>query len=189
MQEKSEKYYKAVLEHKQVSRRGLFRGLLGGVKKTHHAAVLEPFTRIVARPPQAVDETLLAKLCDGCGECENACPQQVISMIDGKPELHLDCNYCTDCGECQKACPTKALSNNVASTGMIPVFSGACRRVLHGYCDMCAEECPKQAIDLSEKRPTVIKENCTGCGQCRSSCPMGAISFELTAIQPIPVQG
>lgn len=184
MTEKSEKYYQAVMEHKQISRRGLFRGLLSGAKKTQQQAVVEPFTRLVARPPTAVDETLLSRLCDGCGECEKACPQHVISMINGKPELHLDCNFCTDCGECQHACPTLALSNTCHSTGIIPVFSGSCRRMLYGYCDMCAADCPQLAIDLNEKRPAVLKDKCNGCGQCRTACPMGAISFTLSPITP-----
>lgn len=185
MAEKSEKYYQAVMEHKQISRRGLFRGLLSGAQKTHQQVVIESFTRLVARPPSAVDESSLSKLCDGCGLCEQACPQHVISMIAGKPELHLDCNFCTHCGECQRACPTLALSNNCASTGVIPEFSSACRRLLYGYCDMCAEECPQQAISLEEKRPSALSDKCNGCGQCRTACPMGAISYTLHPIIPI----
>ncbi|MGR5117218.1 4Fe-4S binding protein [Vibrio astriarenae] len=184
MTSQDEKYIKASLEHQHISRRGLFRGLFAGAKNTSVQIQRESFQRLCPRPPTCVDENTLERLCDGCGECEQACKQRVIKLINGKPQLHLDCNYCTDCGDCAAVCKTGALADTTHSTGVIPVFSDHCQRMLFGQCEACKSSCPQQAIDTTDKRPTVSKSKCNGCGECRSFCPMSAISFQLTPITP-----
>ncbi|MDR9827269.1 4Fe-4S binding protein [Vibrio sp. FNV 38] len=176
------KYIKATLEHNQISRRGLFRGLVSGAKNTTEQAIKEPFLRAHPRPPSCVDEVMLDKLCNSCGDCVDACEQRVIKLIDGKPQLSLDCNYCTDCQDCQTACKTGALSNSTRSTGVIPTFGDRCQRLLFGQCEVCKSSCPKKAIETKNKRPNVSKAQCNGCGECRTYCPMNAISFTLTNI-------
>lgn len=44
--------------------------------------------------------------CTGCGACVAACPQQALSMEDGR--LHQDSAACTGCGACVSACPQQA---------------------------------------------------------------------------------
>ena len=50
---------------------------------------------------------LLIEKCDGCGICAQICPQEAITMQDGKP--HVNQEFCVACGECVQACPTQAL--------------------------------------------------------------------------------
>ena len=52
-------------------------------------------------------------------------------------------------------------------------------------CGMCVRDCPAYILELDKKRdrtPRVIEEyrlECWHCGNCRISCPRGAISFEF----------
>lgn len=47
-------------------------------------------------------------LCNGCGECANACHEGAIAMVDGKARLIKD-DYCDGLGDCLPACPTNAI--------------------------------------------------------------------------------
>ncbi len=53
--------------------------------------------------PAKVDE---AK-CVGCEDCVEACPTEVISMVDGKALVNAD--ECIDCEACVDACPEDAI--------------------------------------------------------------------------------
>ena len=46
-------------------------------------------------------------LCDGCGECVEACPEAAISIADGKAVINE--MLCSGCGACIPACPRGAL--------------------------------------------------------------------------------
>lgn len=47
-------------------------------------------------------------LCNGCGDCAEACHEGAIVMIDGKAKLVKD-DYCDGLGDCLPACPTGAI--------------------------------------------------------------------------------
>lgn len=47
------------------------------------------------------------KKCTGCGICEDACPQEAIT-VDGVASV--DADLCTECGACVDACPNDAIS-------------------------------------------------------------------------------
>jgi heterodisulfide reductase subunit A len=44
-------------------------------------------------------------------------------------------------------------------------------------CGLCAKVCEFSAIELEEKRPTVIKAICKGCGTCAAECPKDSINI------------
>lgn len=46
--------------------------------------------------------------CVGCGRCVKACPQQALSLVEGKSVV--DTGKCIGCFECITVCPTKAIS-------------------------------------------------------------------------------
>jgi len=46
--------------------------------------------------------------CDGCGDCEGACPVNAITMENEKAVV--DGNRCDDCGDCVEECPVGAIS-------------------------------------------------------------------------------
>jgi NAD-dependent dihydropyrimidine dehydrogenase PreA subunit len=47
--------------------------------------------------------------CDGCGRCAEACPEGVLKIVAGRPELLVDSN-CVYCGLCEERCPTGAIA-------------------------------------------------------------------------------
>jgi len=46
--------------------------------------------------------------CDGCEMCLEACPPEVITLVDGKAVI--DISLCEECGECVDECPNDAIS-------------------------------------------------------------------------------
>ena len=52
---------------------------------------------------------VLARRCEGCGACLNACP--IGCMIMGEDHVAVCDNpeYCLLCGSCQEACPNQAI--------------------------------------------------------------------------------
>lgn len=178
--EKDERYYRAVLEHKSVSRRGLFRGLFSGVNATTKQAKTQAQIRSVPRPPGSAEESIFARLCsEGCNQCEQVCPQQVISMVGGFPELSLDYNSCSECGECARACPTLAISAHSIGTGAIASISSNCLRRMSPSCEECVEVCSHDALSLLSRGVEVISDSCSGCGQCREACPAMTIDMVM----------
>ncbi len=57
----------------------------------------------------APDKVFLAypELCDGCGACEEVCPENAINIKEGKPEINGI--LCSGCGACIPECPKEAL--------------------------------------------------------------------------------
>jgi heterodisulfide reductase subunit A len=54
-----------------------------------------------------------ASLCRACGECENACCFEAISVketLQGRKQAVVTEALCTGCGVCNVACPTGAAS-------------------------------------------------------------------------------
>ena len=47
--------------------------------------------------------------CDGCGECVNVCPRNVLKMEGGKAKV-VDALACSICNLCTKACGLNAVS-------------------------------------------------------------------------------
>ena len=54
--------------------------------------------------PALVDKNL----CTACEECVEACPTEVISMVDGK--AMVDPDECTECEACVEVCPEEAIT-------------------------------------------------------------------------------
>jgi coenzyme F420-reducing hydrogenase beta subunit len=55
-----------------------------------------------------ITQTVVNKLCIGCGLCSVACPETLITMIWRNPgtwEPHFDEEKCTHCGHCFNSCP------------------------------------------------------------------------------------
>jgi Fe-S-cluster-containing hydrogenase component 2 len=45
-------------------------------------------------------------------------------------------------------------------------------------CESCVEECPSEAIKMTDDKAEIIIDNCVDCGVCVDACPVEAISME-----------
>ncbi|WP_390623837.1 4Fe-4S binding protein [Vibrio gallicus] len=131
------------------------------------------------RPPYALEESMFARLCDGCGDCVSACPSQIIELVNGVATLDISYSACDLCGKCQSACHTLALANSSPRTGLIATISNSCDN-LYGYCANCEESCDFGALQWHDDlKPNINADKCIGCGQCAQSCYTSMISFAL----------
>ncbi|WP_373820314.1 ferredoxin-type protein NapF [Glaesserella sp.] len=168
---KNEQYYQAYLSMNTISRRGLFRGLLGG----SHKSVAVTDIRRVARPPFACAEHLFVSICNGCGNCVNACPYGLIQLQQGLATLQIDFSACDFCAKCAESCSINALNNAFkADTEMRPQFNQNCLQSKGQYCDVCQQSCSQQAIS---PELDVDNEKCNGCGACKISCFVDGIAL------------
>jgi 2-oxoglutarate ferredoxin oxidoreductase subunit delta len=46
--------------------------------------------------------------CEGCGTCAEVCPNEVISMKGGRPEVLRE-DDCIGCRSCEIQCPAEAI--------------------------------------------------------------------------------
>lgn len=181
MDNPNEKYYQALLEHRKISRRGLFRSLLKGSLQAQQQSEQAVLKRAVARPPQAVAEPLFLAKCTSCGDCVSACPYGLLSIQEGKASLSIDFCSCDMCQKCTQACTTGALSENIPNhTTLFPQISHLCLKQRQMACDLCLNACPQQALsfDLSTRKISV-NQHCNGCGECKTQCPSGYVELVL----------
>lgn len=82
-------------------------------------------------------------LCDNCGVCAEACPEEAI-VWDGD-RFVLREEDCSACGTCVEVCPNEALRLNPDTD----------RPILCTGCGECAAICPRDAIEIA---PEPIKE-------------------------------
>ncbi|WP_373767413.1 ferredoxin-type protein NapF [Glaesserella sp.] len=170
---KDKQYYQSYLSMNTISRRGLFRGLLGGTQKS----VSTEIVRQVARPPFACPEHLFVSICNGCGDCVSACPYGLIQIRQSKAVLEIDYSACDFCGKCAESCSTNALNHAFkADTELRPVFNQRCLQKNKQPCNTCRQACPQQAIlpDL-----TLDNEKCNGCGECKIACFVNGIELKI----------
>ncbi len=76
-------------------------------------------------------------LCDHCGACAEACPEDAIGW-DGE-RFVLREEDCSACGTCIEACPNDVLRPN-PDTGQPILCTG---------CGECAAICPRDAIEVA----------------------------------------
>ncbi|MEZ8035859.1 ferredoxin-type protein NapF [Vibrio crassostreae] len=160
------------------------RGFLTRLSKPVKAAANyeEISQRLHARPPRAVDEVLFERLCDGCGLCEQACPNSVIEMLEDRALLNLDYNHCSLCNKCSEVCPTGALHPTVTPyIDLKPSFADSCNNYMQMDCSACQTACSAGAIYIEVgELPMLDKDTCNGCGECRSACYIGSVTLNLT---------
>ena len=168
-----------MIESIDTHRRGFLSRLSKPVQSLNASA--EQSKREAPRPPNAVDEALFLRLCNGCGECQQVCPNSVIEMNDERARLNLDYNQCTFCNECTKVCPTGALhASQPEQINLRPSFSASCNNCLDIDCQLCALACQQSAIEIETgETPEVDNSQCNGCGQCRGHCYLGAITMRF----------
>ena len=48
--------------------------------------------------------------CEGCGECAESCPAQIIAMVDAKAQVTGDASECMGCESCVIVCSGGAVT-------------------------------------------------------------------------------
>ncbi len=158
------------------------RALLTGAWRRTEALAAE------VRPPGAGQVERFAALCDGCGDCAQACPAGAIQMTGpalasgaASPRIVAEDAACVMCDGlvCSAACPTGALEPVSVDTMAIATASfrdDACwaRNGLDLDCDYCFDRCPRKGEAITYRRgrgPRIHAEACSGCGTCVFFCP------------------
>ncbi|WP_072086339.1 4Fe-4S binding protein [Yersinia pekkanenii] len=98
---RDERYYKAYMESRVISRRGLFRGLLRGA--TGDSSPASPATS-----PHPVIKNPCQNTYIYCDSCADYCEKQALLWQPNHPPTLVD-ERCNGCGECVSRCPAMAL--------------------------------------------------------------------------------
>jgi NAD-dependent dihydropyrimidine dehydrogenase PreA subunit len=48
--------------------------------------------------------------CNGCGQCADSCPGQILSVVDAKMQVTDDSAECLGCQSCVIVCESHAIS-------------------------------------------------------------------------------
>ena len=139
-------------------------------------------TNPVFRPPGAIDESQFLAGCTRCGDCINACPFDAIikapdrlGNVAGTPIIQADTSACMMCEDfpCIASCEPGVLVDTIPPImGTARVTEHLCLAHHHTTCTVCSERCPVEgAITVTDGKPTVNEDTCTGCGVCRYVCP------------------
>ena len=137
------------------------------------------------RPPWALAETLFLRACTRCAKCVDACPEKILVVRSGFPEVDFGLGGCTFCGKCAAACADGALQDSELQLWPWPVkaqVANTCLPMRDVECRICEERCEAKAIRFSPRlggpsTPEVDSNACTGCGACVAPCPAKAISI------------
>lgn len=54
--------------------------------------------------------TISEEECVGCGECADACPSQIIEMVEGKARVTGDAAECLGCESCVIICAVEGVT-------------------------------------------------------------------------------
>lgn len=135
------------------------------------------------RPPWALAESEFLNRCDRCGKCQAACETGILVTGDGgypQPDFFL--GECSFCGACAAACPTGALHRSAARPWTLHAeFSDSCLAARGITCQVCADQCPTNAIRFPPRlapvtaTPVLVLSACNGCGACVAPCPVRAV--------------
>lgn len=136
----------------------------------------------VHRPPGAIDEFQFLAGCTRCGDCIDVCPYDAIvkapqrlGNVAGTPIIDADLSACMMCEDfpCIASCEPGVLVATIPPImGTARVTEHLCLAHHHTTCTVCSERCPvDDVISVSDGKPTINEETCTGCGVCRYVCP------------------
>ena len=154
-----------------ISRRQFLRGDIAGRKA-------------LLRPPWALAEDEFLAACTRCGECVQACPENILVLVRGYPEVQFARGACSFCGKCVAACAPQALRQTAGQPAwaLRARIAASCLAYRDVVCRSCGDACGEAAIRFSPRLggaalPEVLDARCTGCGACVASCPAGAVTM------------
>ncbi|WDQ17108.1 4Fe-4S dicluster domain-containing protein [Rhodopirellula sp. P2] len=136
----------------------------------------------VHRPPGAIDEFQFLAGCTRCGDCITACPHNAIvqapdrlGTVAGTPIIDADTSACLMCEDfpCIASCEPGVLVDTIPPImGTARITEHLCLAHHSTTCTVCSERCPvDDAIAVTDGKPVIKEDTCTGCGVCRYVCP------------------
>lgn len=152
-----------------ISRRQFLRGDLSGRKAP-------------LRPPWALTEDAFLAACTRCGDCIKVCPENILMLVRGYPEVRFSQGECSFCGKCRDACRPHALKAEGRPWSLTAQVAATCLAYRDIVCRSCGDVCGEAAIRFSPRLggsalPEILADRCTGCGACVSACPAGAVTM------------
>ena len=124
---------------------------------------------------------LCTSSCLGYGDCEKACPNNAIRVVNGVAKVFPE--LCTGCGICARQCPNQLIGLRREVDPVIvrcsshqkgAVIRAACSSGCIG-CMKCEKNCPSDAIHVQDFLAVIDYDKCTGCGTCVEGCPVHCI--------------
>jgi len=94
-----------------------------------------------------------AKLCVGCKKCVQACPRNIMFMMNRKKKVYIKCCSQDKGPQVMKKCKAGCIS-----------------------CFKCVKECPVKAITMVNNLATIDYDKCTNCMKCVKVCPTKVIA-------------
>jgi|TARA_R110001632_G_scaffold151062_1_gene268646 ferredoxin-type protein NapF len=141
------------------------------------------------RLPWTVDEKLFTQGCTQCGDCMDACEENIIVKGDGGfPEINFFAGECTFCQQCVKACKEPLFKPLDAVPWQLTIeIEASCLAKNQVHCQVCQDSCESDAISFkylhaSVPQPEITLLDCTGCGACVAICPESAIKLSTTLL-------
>ena len=132
--------------------------------------------------PWATSRSILSA-CERCGDCADACPEQIIICGDGGfPTVSFAEGECTFCGDCAAVCKVGVFTPDQAVPWSLKAEIGTHCFTQKGIeCRSCQDHCDAKAIRFryacgAIAEPEISQDLCTGCGACISVCPADCIS-------------
>jgi MauM/NapG family ferredoxin protein len=134
--------------------------------KAFGAGLDRPSAALPVRPPGSVPEREFLRICTRCGECFQACPNDVLQPagfqqgLEGlwTPVVAADWSGCeASCNNCGQVCPTGAIraipldEKRVARMGLAVVDRQTCLPYAgREECQLCVDECKAAGYDALE---------------------------------------
>ncbi len=150
------------------------------------------------RPPHALPELEFLIKCTGCGDCIDACPNDVLfplpaksgQRVENTPAMDLlnrGCHMC-DGWPCVLACEPEALKlleqpSPMPKLAQVAIDTETCLAYLGPECGACAHACPVPGALRWEGgiKPVIKTDLCTGCALCREACIVEPKAIKVSA--------
>ncbi len=147
------------------SRRAFLLGSLAGAGAAVSGVFAAPRNIHPVRPPGSLPEEEFLQACIRCGECFQACPNDVLQPTGFEqglaglwtPRVNADWAGCeSSCNNCGQVCPTGAIralpmvEKRVARMGLAKVESTCLPLAGQEACQICVDECKAAGYDAIE---------------------------------------